>query len=298
MAESRGEVPKGTAAKWEAHTPKNKHLPEHVKKAFLMDIRDKLKGGTFTGEMLRTMAIDIPLDIVATGGGYLLGKRLKFPKVGATVGYLGGYMLPTVINVNRMTKKAEFVMKKLAQNLPVQPTSRWGQFVQAKADSIGKVSGGYWKNMPWYAKAPAKITAAFSSDKTTPRQAMFRASANRGFVNTVNTSGMSPGLKDTTSRAQQMFSTGENMVKNLTDNPPGPIAGPKAALNIKSYVKENKPFMDAAVNRLSSRQPALYNEMVVRPYNTAFPKDTMPEVATPEFKPAPIQAAPSATAKK
>jgi hypothetical protein len=33
-AEKRGELPKGTAAEWEAHTPKNKKLPErlHAKK--------------------------------------------------------------------------------------------------------------------------------------------------------------------------------------------------------------------------------------------------------------------------
>jgi hypothetical protein len=30
--EARGELPKGTAAKWEEHTPKDKKLPEHVKK--------------------------------------------------------------------------------------------------------------------------------------------------------------------------------------------------------------------------------------------------------------------------
>jgi len=34
-AESRGDVPKGTAKRWEDETPKGKKLPEHVKKASL-----------------------------------------------------------------------------------------------------------------------------------------------------------------------------------------------------------------------------------------------------------------------
>lgn len=36
-AESRGEIPKGTAARWEKHT-KNKSLPEHVKTAFIKSL--------------------------------------------------------------------------------------------------------------------------------------------------------------------------------------------------------------------------------------------------------------------
>jgi hypothetical protein len=32
-AESRGDVPRGTAERWEAHTPKGKRLPEKVKAA-------------------------------------------------------------------------------------------------------------------------------------------------------------------------------------------------------------------------------------------------------------------------
>lgn len=31
-AEARGEVPKGTAGRWQAHTPKGKNLPEHARK--------------------------------------------------------------------------------------------------------------------------------------------------------------------------------------------------------------------------------------------------------------------------
>jgi hypothetical protein len=33
VAEARGELPEGTAARWEEHTPKGKELPEHVRKA-------------------------------------------------------------------------------------------------------------------------------------------------------------------------------------------------------------------------------------------------------------------------
>lgn len=40
-AEDRGEVPEGTADRWEKHTPKGKKLPERVKKAFLHAIYDK-----------------------------------------------------------------------------------------------------------------------------------------------------------------------------------------------------------------------------------------------------------------
>jgi hypothetical protein len=35
-AESRGEIPKGTAKKWARHTPNIKSLPEHVKKACIL----------------------------------------------------------------------------------------------------------------------------------------------------------------------------------------------------------------------------------------------------------------------
>ena len=44
-AESRGEIPEGTAARWSKETPKDKKLPEYVeaKKAALKKMRD---GGT------------------------------------------------------------------------------------------------------------------------------------------------------------------------------------------------------------------------------------------------------------
>jgi len=46
-AEDRGELPEGTAERWEKHTPKGKKLPEHVKKAFLESICDKRINDSF-----------------------------------------------------------------------------------------------------------------------------------------------------------------------------------------------------------------------------------------------------------
>ena len=53
--ESRGELPKGTAAKWEAHTPAGK-LPEHVKKASSIKIpKGGLKPGLLMNDLTQTM---------------------------------------------------------------------------------------------------------------------------------------------------------------------------------------------------------------------------------------------------
>lgn len=41
-AEKRGDLPEGTAERWQEHTPKGKKLPEHVKQAGLEKIADSL----------------------------------------------------------------------------------------------------------------------------------------------------------------------------------------------------------------------------------------------------------------
>lgn len=46
-AESRGDLPKGTAEKWEEHTPKGKKLPDHVKEAFWAGFVKAAQGETY-----------------------------------------------------------------------------------------------------------------------------------------------------------------------------------------------------------------------------------------------------------
>jgi hypothetical protein len=48
-AEARGEVPKGTAHRWEHHTPHKEDLPEHVKKK-ASELTSKARNALSTGQ--------------------------------------------------------------------------------------------------------------------------------------------------------------------------------------------------------------------------------------------------------